>query len=65
MKTDPYWCFENYGEAAKYIDELEQEKSELVAALKEIVEPPKELTLFGLDRLRGIARAALAKVDQP
>lgn len=23
MATDPMWCFENYGEAAEYIDELE------------------------------------------
>jgi len=35
MPTDPMWCFENYGEAAEYIDQLERQRDELLAALKD------------------------------
>jgi len=35
MPTDPMWCFENYGEAAEYIDQLEKQRDELLASLKE------------------------------
>lgn len=35
MPTDPMWCFENYGEAAEYIDQLEKQRDELLSALKE------------------------------
>ena len=38
MPTDPMWCFENYGEAAEYIDQLEKQRDELLAALKRIGE---------------------------
>lgn len=34
MPTDPMWCFENYGEAAEYIDHLEKQRNELLAALR-------------------------------
>ena len=34
MPTDPMWCFEYYGEAAEYIDELEKQRDELLAAAK-------------------------------
>jgi hypothetical protein len=27
------WCFENYGEAAEYIDQLEKQRYELLAKL--------------------------------
>jgi len=33
MPTDPMWCFENYGEAAEYIDQLEKQRDELLAKL--------------------------------
>jgi len=33
MPTDPMWCFEYYGEAAEYIDQLEKQRDELLAAL--------------------------------
>ena len=36
MPTDPMWCFENYGEAAEYIDQIEKQRDELLAALKEV-----------------------------
>ena len=35
MNTDPMWCFENYGEAAEYIDQLEKQRDELLEALKD------------------------------
>ena len=33
MATDPMWCYEQYGEAAEYIDELEARVKELEDAL--------------------------------
>lgn len=33
MPTDPMWCFENYVEAAEYIDQLEKQRDELLAKL--------------------------------
>lgn len=35
MPTDPMWCFENYGEAAEYIDQLEKQRDELLAKISE------------------------------
>ena len=35
MPTDPMWCFENYGEAAEYIDQLEKQRDELLEALEQ------------------------------
>lgn len=32
MPTDPMWCYENYGEAAQYIDELEKKIKDLQLA---------------------------------
>ena len=29
MSTDPMWCYDNYGEAAEYIDELEEKVKNL------------------------------------
>lgn len=32
MSTDPMWCYENYGEAAEYIDKLEETIKDLQLA---------------------------------
>jgi hypothetical protein len=36
MATDPMWCFEQYGEAAEYIDELEARVGVLESALEQL-----------------------------
>lgn len=36
MATDPMWCYEQYNEAAEYIDMLEKQRDELLAALEEV-----------------------------
>lgn len=70
MATDPNWCFENYGEAAQLIDELEQQRDVLADALKNVADnvcermiergPVIEGTNF--HALQVGIRAALAKV---
>ena len=34
MATDPMWCYEEFDEAAAYIDMLEKQRDELLAALE-------------------------------
>ena len=45
MPTDPMWCFENYGEAAEYIDQLEKQRDRLRGKAPthwmQLPEPPK------------------------
>jgi hypothetical protein len=36
MPTDPMWCFENYGEAAEYIDQLEKQRDRMAAELESL-----------------------------
>ena len=59
MSTDPMWCFENYGEAAQYIDELEQQRDELVKAMQIIATTP------GSAAHHRIAHQALVRGDAP
>ena len=62
MPTDPMWCFENYGEAAEYIDQLEKQRDELLAALREIAEWTERYTTPG-HPISTVARAAIAKAE--
>jgi len=49
MPTDPMWCFENYGEAAEYIDQLEKQRDELLAKLDRAQAEIRELESNLLD----------------
>lgn len=61
MPTDPMWCFENYGEAAEYIDQLEKQRDELLAALDAIISLPSHpMRKKSVD----IAIAAKAKAEE-
>lgn len=62
MPTDPMWCFENYGEAAEYIDQLEKQRDELLAALREIAEWTERYTTPG-HPISTVAREAIARAE--
>ena len=59
MPTDPMWCFENYGEAAEYIDQLEKQRDELLSALKDAAEKMRRCDYMQArsDMLTAIAKA--------
>jgi hypothetical protein len=44
------WCFENYGEAAEYIDQLEKQRDELLAKLDRAQAEIRALELKLLER---------------
>ena len=43
------WCFENYGEAAEYIDQIEKQRDELLAKLDRAQAEIRELESELLD----------------
>lgn len=61
MITDKYWVFENIEDAALLIDKLQQQRDELLAALKEI----KRIIIQSDDGYlaQDTAEQAIAKVE--
>ena len=63
MPTDPMWCFENYGEAAEYIDQLEKQRDDLLAALKALDRGCRDPHCIGVLHGLDLARTAIAKAE--
>ena len=59
MNTDPYWVFENFDEAATYIDTIEARVAELEAVLVDL-----KLELKRCEYYKGQMDDAIAKIDE-